>query len=352
MKPNAKKLVFFDSWVDPAAERILSDRPDINLVKLEYATPASENWEELATAHGYQIQPRTELQGPWFGDAALIQRCPMLLALSSTGAGHDVIDVDACTAAGVAVVNQSGTNLEAVAEHALGLMINLSKRIGMADRQMRRSSKPIERYALTGHDLVGQTVGIVGIGHIGTRVGELCCGLFRMRVLAYDPYLTHEQIAARGAEKVDLEQLLRRSDFITVHCPRSAETVGMFKAREFALMKPRAYFLNTARGGIHDEGDLAAALADGKIAGAGIDVFLKEPPPTDHPLLQFDNVIVTPHNAGITFEALENMAISAANQWIELLQGSVPPRLVNPTVWPRYSARFKEILGFPPAAMA
>lgn len=123
----------------------------------------------------------------------------------------------------------------------------------------------------------------------------------------------------------------------------------MFGAREFSLMKPAAYFINTARGGIHDEAALAAAIVAGSIAGAGIDVFLKEPPPTDHPLLQFDTVIVTPHNAGITFDALENMALSAAQQWIEIFAGRVPPRLVNPEVWPRYSARFKEIFGFAPA---
>lgn len=351
MTANIKKLVYFESWVDSVAERILTDQSDINLVRLEYSTPESANWTELATAHGYQVQPRTELQPPWLGDAELLKRCPQLLVLSSTGAGHDVIDVNACDAAGVAVVNQSGTNLEAVAEHALGLMISLSKRIAMADRLMRRSAAPIERYALTGNDLTGRTVGVIGIGHIGTRVAELCRTLFCMKVLAYDPYLTQEQIAARGAQKADLDELLSASDFVTVHCPRSEETFGMFGAREFALMKASAYFLNTARGGIHKETDLAEALVRKKIAGAGIDVFLKEPPPLDHPLLQFDNVIVTPHNAGITYEALENMASSAASQWIQIFKGEVPPRLVNPQVWPRYSARFKELLGFAPAPL-
>lgn len=352
MAPNIKKLVYFDSWVDPAAERVLKPRADIDLVRMEYSSPEEDNWSELATAHGYQVQPRTELRAPWLGDGPLLRRCPNIVALSSTGAGNDVIDVEACTAAGVIVVNQSGTNFEAVAEHALGLMISLSKRIALADKQMRRSAAPIERYALTGKDLTGRTVGIVGIGHIGRRVAEICRALFRMNVLAYDPYLSDEQVALRGARKTGLDELLRESDFVTVHCPRSAETLGMFGSREFSLMKREAFFLQTARGGIHDESALAAAIADGTIAGAGIDVFLKEPPPTDHPLLQFDNVIVTPHNAGITSDALENMAESAAQQWIQIFEGKVPPRLVNPEVWPRYCARFAEIIGFEPDHIA
>lgn len=352
MTANKKRLVYFDSWVDGIAERMLSAHADIDLVRLEYRTPEVRNWSEIAMAHGYQIQPRTELQAPWFGDAELLARCPRLLALSSTGAGYDVIDVDACNKAGVIVVNQSGTNLEAVAEHTLGMMLSLSKRIGIADKQMRRGSGSIERYALTGNDLTGRTVGIVGIGHIGTRTAELCGKLFRMEILAYDPYLTEQQVSARGARKVELDELLRSSDFVTVHCPRSSETFGMFGAREFGLMKPSAFFINTARGGIHKEEDLAAALAGRRIAGAGIDVFLKEPPAVDHPLLQFDNVVVTPHNAGITFDALRNMASGAAEQWVGIFAGKVPPRLVNPEVWPRYSARFKEILGFAPAMIA
>jgi D-3-phosphoglycerate dehydrogenase len=169
-----------------------------------------------------------------------------------------------------------------------------------------------------------------------------------MTVLACDPYLTEAQIAARGATKVALEALLERSDFVSVHAPRNAETLGLFGAAEFARMKPGAYLIQTARGGIHDEAALAEALAAGRIAGAGLDVFLKEPPPPDHPLLAFENVIVSPHNAGITEEALHDMALGAAEQWIAIFRGEVPPRLVNPEAWPRYAARFHEAFGFKP----
>lgn len=347
MAANVKRLAYFEQWVDPIALDILGKRQDIEVTRLAFATPEADNWQALSRAHGYQIQPRGDLVEPWFGNAALIAKCPKLLAISSTGAGYDMVDVEACTKAGIAVVCQVGSNKEAVAEHALALMIALSKKITLTDKALR-TGQYVDRYAFTGNDVLGKTVGIVGLGNIGSRVAELCGGLLRMRVLATDPYLTAEEMKRRGAEKVELDQLIAQSDFVTVHCPRSAETLGMFAAAQFAAMKPSAFFLNTARGGIHKEDDLAAALAGKKIAGAGVDVFLVEPPPADHPLLQFDNVIASPHIAGVTYEAMQNMARYAAEQWIGLFEGEVPPRLVNPEVWPVYCERFERELGFRP----
>jgi D-3-phosphoglycerate dehydrogenase len=348
MAVNLKRLVYFDSFMDPIANAIIGKRDDIDLVRLDYASPEADNWTEFAGAHGYQVQPRGELRAPWFGDAALLARCPNMLAVSSTGAGYDMIDVDACTTSGVIVVNQSGTNFEPVAEHALGLMLSLSKKIALSERAMKRTPD-LDRRAYAGNNLRNKTVGIIGIGHIGRRVAELCGALFNMTVLAYDPYLTTEQIAARRATKVELDELLRRADYVTVHCPRSSETFGMFGAAQFAAMKPGVYFINTARGGIHDEPSLAAALTDGRIAGAGLDVFLQEPPPLDHPLLALDNVIASPHIAGMTVETMVEMCEATALQWLTIFDGGVPPRLVNPEAWPRYAARFSELLGFRPA---
>ena len=347
MVANIKRLAYFEEFMDPIALKILAERPDIEVVRLEYASPEDDNWAEMTRSHGYQSQPRTELQAPWFADAALLARCPSILAVASTGAGYDMIDVDACTAAGVIVVNQSGTNKEGVAEHALGLILSLSKKIAVSERAMRTVAN-LDRRLYAGNDIKGKTVGIVGIGNIGTRVADLCRGLFGMTVLAYDPYLTAEQVAARGAQKVDLPELLQRSDYVTVHCPRTKDSFGMFGAEQFAMMKPTAYFVNTARGGIHDENALADTLRAGKIAGAGLDVFLQEPPDLDHPLLALDNVIVTPHNAGATRESLLEMVTATAHQWIDIFDGKVPPRMVNPEAWPRYSDRFAEILGFRP----
>jgi D-3-phosphoglycerate dehydrogenase len=350
MTTNAKRLTYFERWIDPVAERVLAERPDITLTRLSFAAPEQDNWSELGMAHGYQVLPRGDLREPWFGNAALLSKAPRLLAICSTGAGYDMVDVDACTNAGVIVCSQTGTNKEAVAEHALGLMLSLSKKMAITDKALR-TGQPIDRYRFTGNDILGKTVGIVGIGQIGTRVAELCGGLMRMRVLAYDPYLSAEEIKSRGAEKVELDAVLAQSDFVTLHCPRSAETLGMFGAAQFARMKPGAFFLNTSRGGIHKEDDLVVALAEQQIAGAGVDVFLVEPPPASHPLLQFDNVIASPHIAGVTHEAMHEMARAAAVQWIEILDGKVPPRLVNPEAWPAYSARFETMLGFKPASL-
>jgi len=346
MAINRKRLVFFERWFDLIAERILEAQDDIELVRLQYGDPKTDNWDALKTACGYQVSARTELREPWFGNATLLERCPNMLAMSSAGAGFDVIDVDACNAAGVIVVNQSGTNSEPVAEHAIALMLALTKKVGFTHRAMIRGEAG-DRMTLFGNNIRGKTVGIVGIGQIG-RLTSKYCAAFDMRVLACDPYLTAEQVAARGAQKVDFATLLTESDFVTVHCPRNAETIGMFGAEAFARMKPSAYFINTARGKIHDEAALLDALNTGRIAGAGTDVFDVEPPPPDHPLLHHPHVMATPHIAGATAETVYDMSKAAAEQWVDLLRGRVPPRLVNPEVWPLYSDRFQRIIGFRP----
>ena len=169
-----------------------------------------------------------------------------------------------------------------------------------------------------------------------------------MRVLAYDPYLTAEQVKERGAEKVELDHLLRSADFVSVNCPRTDETRGMIGARQYALMQKHAFFITTARGGIHDEKALEQALAEKRIAGAGLDVWEREPPPHDHPLLRFDNVLVSPHTAGVTREARLNIARIAAEQMLDILDGKRPPRILNPEVWPRYVERFASTFGFRP----
>jgi D-3-phosphoglycerate dehydrogenase len=205
-----------------------------------------------------------------------------------------------------------------------------------------------DRAAFIGNDVQGRTIGVVGFGNVGRRVAELCRGLFGMQVIAFDPYLDADTIAARGAAKVTLDELLQHADFVSVNCPLDDGTRGMIGAREFALMQPHAYFITTARGFIHDERALAEALRSKQIAGAGIDVWDKEPPPPDHPLLQFDNVIASPHTAGVTREARANMGRIAAEQLIMTLDGKRPPRIVNPQVWPAYARRFEQTFGFAP----
>ena len=349
MAPNAKRVFYVKYLSGPVFAQILARRPDIQLDRLENETPDTDADVVLSQAHAYQIGASRQVIGKHLQVTdALLARTPNLVAVSSNGAGYDTIDVDACTRQGIIVVNQSGGNKEAVAEHALAMLLTLSKRIIEVDRRMRRASG-IPRNDYIGSELLDKTIGIIGIGNVGGRLAELCKGLFRMRVLAYDPHLSAAQISAKGAEKVErLDDLLRQADYVSINCPYTRETKGMMGAREFALMQQHAYFVTTARGGIHDEDALAAALDAKQIAGAGLDVWEDEPPPHDHKLMAFDNVLVSPHTAGATHESRDNMARYAAEQLIDILDGKRPPRLINPEVWPAYCARFERILGVRP----
>lgn len=339
------RLVFFERWAHPVAEEILGREPDIELIRLGMADPEAANWPALERAHVYQIKSaRDELSPQYHADANLLARCPELLAVSSWGAGYDTVDVGACSAAGVIVVNQAGGNREAVAEHALGMMLTLSKRIGEVDRVMRRRPA-LERQEFIGRNIEGKTVGIIGLGNIGKRVADLCRGLFGMRVLAYDPYVEADVFAANGAEAVPFSELLVEADIVTVHCPRTAESENMFDATAYARMKPGALFITTARGGIHDETALHQALTSGHLAGAGLDVWSVEPPDPQHPLLALDNVLASPHTAGVTHESRRQIAVYAAEQVIDIFAGRRPPRLVNPEVWPTFVERHRAAFG-------
>ena len=349
MAPNTKRVFYVNALSHTVYLDILAQRPDIQVDKLANESPEDQAERVLSQAHAYQIgSSRQELAMKYQGYAPLLARCPNLVVLSTNGAGFDTVNLADATAAGIAVVNQAGGNKEGVAEHVMAMMLSLSKKIMLSDHQMRRGGT-YNRRDFMGDDLLGRTIGMIGLGNVGSRVAELCRGLFQMRVLAFDPYLTAEQIAERGGEKVAvLDDLLRQADYVSVNCPHTAETRGMMGAREYALMQPHAYFITTARGGIHDEAALAAALTAGTIAGAGLDVWEDEPPPSGHPLLHFDNVLVSPHTAGITRQSRYNIARIAAEQMIDILDGKRPPRLLNPEVWPAYQDRFQRILGFRP----
>ncbi|HVY18273.1 MAG TPA: hydroxyacid dehydrogenase [Rhodopila sp.] len=351
MAPNTKRVFYVNNVSAPIYLEMLAKRPDIHVDKLVNDSPDAEAEPILAQAHAYQIgSSRQELAMRFQGYAPLLQRCPNLLVLSTNGAGFDTVSLKDATEAGVAVVNQAGGNKEGVAEHVMAMMLTLSKRIVMSDHAMR-SGATYDRRDFMGDDVQGRTIGIIGLGHVGSRVAELCQGLFQMRVLAYDPYLSAETIAARKAEKVaTLEELLAQSDYVSINCPHTAETRGMMGAAQFEKMQRHAYFITTARGGIHDEAALEAALRQKHLAGAGLDVWEDEPPPSDHPLLHFDNVLVSPHTAGITRQSRHNIARIAAEQMIDILDGKKPPRLLNPEVWPVYRERFGRILGFTPEA--
>jgi D-3-phosphoglycerate dehydrogenase / 2-oxoglutarate reductase len=347
MKDNVKRVFYVRYVAHPCYLDIIAQRPEIRLDKLENDSADDVAEPIIAAAHAYQIgSARDELNLRFHVQRELIARMPNLLVISTNGAGFDTVNVKDCTDAGVLVVNQTGGNAEAVAAHVLAMVLMLSKQIVQTNHALRRGTMA-DRSAFMGSDVKGRTIGIVGIGNVGRRVAELCRGL-GMQVVACDPFLDEKTIAARGGIKVTLDELLRRADFVSINCPLDEGTRGMIGAREFALMQPHAYFITTARGFIHDERALVEALRAKKIAGAGIDVWDKEPPAAEHPLLKFDNVIASPHTAGMTREARANMGRIAAEQLVMTLDGKRPPRIVNPQVWPAYAKRFEATFGFRP----
>lgn len=340
---STRHVVRTDLWIDTAFDARLAREPGVELSVFQVRGDTAAAWEALGSAHVYHVSAaKDELPPQWFARAELLARCPRLLCVSSSGAGYDTVDVAACTAAGVLVVNQAGGNAASVAEHTLALMLSVSRRMLESDRRMRRETG-FTREDVMGHEIQGRTLGLVGIGHIGRRVAALGKA-FGLEVVACDPLLSAQEIAARGARSVSFDELLAQSDFVSLHCPRDAGTLRLMDARAFARMKPGAIFINTARGGMHVEADLVDALRSGHLAGAGLDVWDQEPPPLDHPLLAMDNVFATFHTAGVTHEARRNVAGIAAEQIAGLLRGERPPRLVNPEAVPAYEERRARIL--------
>src|ERR1700675_3842521 len=243
MTVNSKRVFYVKYLAHPVYEEIIKARPDVRLDRLENESPDAVSAPILAAAHAYQIgAARDELAPHFHVHQDLLQRAPNLLIVSSNGAGFDPVDVDACTAAGVLVVNQSGGNANSVAEHALGMLLTLSKRILEADRALRRT-RDVNPNALTAMR-----------GRANTP------GLLHMNVIPYDPYLSSEEMAARGGQKVELDDLLRRADFVSISCPLNKDNRGMIGSHEFALMQTHAFFITTARGFIHDEDALEEAL--------------------------------------------------------------------------------------------
>lgn len=333
-------VVRLDFWIDPSFDRIIESHGGMELSVMKLSDPDEVNWKKLAAADIYHVSAaKDEVPGQWQVTAELLARCPRLKVVSSTGAGYDTIDVDACTHAGVLAVNQAGGNAGSVAEHAFAFMLSLAHRVKESDQLMRTTTGLI-RENLMGHELAGKVLGLVGIGHIGTRMAQLASA-FGMEALAYDPYVEEADIHKRGACPVSLDALLAGSDVVSLHCPRNKETLGMFGETRFKAMKRGSWFISTARGGIHDEAALYESLKSGHLAGAGLDVWAVEPPPLDHPLLTLPNVLCTYHTGGVTHEARRNIATISARQILDIAQGKTPPRMINPTVFASVQAKFQ-----------
>ncbi|MNM37284.1 D-3-phosphoglycerate dehydrogenase [compost metagenome] len=340
MNADVKRIFRFDVWYHPVMAETFNNTPELELCTVSREAGADIILDALRSSHVYQIpSARDELPVQWKVTRELLAKLPNLLCVSTNGAGYDTVDVQACTEAGVLVLNQSGANAQSVAEAAIGLMLNCARRISESDRRLR-TFRGYSREDLMGSELYEKTLGLIGLGEIGTRVARIAQAL-GMRVIAYDPLLDEVQVRSRGAVPNALKDLLNRSDVVSLHCPRTDETLNMMKAGTFEQMRTGAIFINTARGGLHDEADLYVALASGHLGGAGIDVWDQEPPALDHPLLSLDNVVGLYHTAGVTTEARWRMGRWAAEQIIAVLSGEKGPRMVNPEVFARYLERLK-----------
>lgn len=270
---------------------------------------------EHAPVHAVALGPTR------FGEDELVSAGDMRV-VTRIGVGFDAIDIPALNKRGVPLMTVGTANSPSVAEAALFMMMALAKRGAELDALVKQN-RWADRLGLIPVDLLGKTVVVIGFGRIGSRLVRRCLAM-EMRVLVYDPYKDTAGIAAAGAEPAsDLDVALAGADFVSIHCPKSPETVSMFDTARLARLKPTAYLVNTARGGIVDEAALHAALTTGRLAGAGLDVFAQEPPQPDNPLFKLSNVITAPHLAGVTHEALDRMGLQTAKNILSAFDGDI-----------------------------
>jgi phosphoglycerate dehydrogenase-like enzyme len=322
---NSRPVVLIGRMYHPEAEERL--RAALPVEVLEAPTPESIAGA-LRGAGGAFVRYPNKLPGTALAGA------PHLRVISTSGRGTDAIDIAAASARGIAVVNNPAFGTVPVAEHTVGAMIALAKNMLPFNRLTHAGEGWPAQKRLRRTELRGKTLGIVGLGNIGEEVARICTAAFRMRVLAYDPYVPAEKARALGAEPVaSLERIWRESDFVSLHPELNDQTRGMVGERELRAMQKHAFLVNTARGPIVSAPALARALREGWIAGAALDVYEDEPVGKDSPLAGIENLILSPHIAGLTDEALRGMALSAAEQILQALRGERPPHLVNPEVW-------------------
>ena len=257
----------------------------------------------------------------------MLEQCPTVEAVGRHGVGLDTIDVKGAEELGIYVVNTPYANVEAVAEHNIALMLAIAKPILKVDKTLREGNWDYGHY-LVGEELFGKKVGFVGLGKIGYRTAEICKIGFNMEVYYHDLIRNQRAEEKLGVKFISIEELCQMSDFVVMALPLNKETEKYFDQEKFNLMKPSAFFINNSRGPIVDEEALINALKENKIAGAGIDVFAQEPPAKDNPLFKLDNVVVTPHSAANTKNAMVGMAM-VAEDIIRILEGKEPKYPAN-----------------------
>ena len=324
---GVKKKLLLPSSMKRAGWEVLAARSDIEAIAFDMSIAPEAFHRLLADAHGVALSLTP------FGEAEA-RAAPHLQVVARHGVGYDLVDVPALTRHRIPLMVTGTANSPSVAEQALHFMLVLAKRSVALDAMVRerRWSQRLSEALPT--DLFGKTLLVVGFGRIGTRIAKACLAL-GMTVRVYDPYVPAAAVAGAGCiAETDLDAALPHADFVTIHCPKTPQTVGMFNAERLSRMKPTAYLVNTARGGIIDELALHSALTGGVIAGAGLDVFEHEPPQDDNPLLSLPNVIAAPHMAGVTQEGMDRMAVTVAHNLLSVLDGQ--PKLenvINPEVF-------------------
>ncbi|MEM3765535.1 MAG: hydroxyacid dehydrogenase [Candidatus Bathyarchaeia archaeon] len=264
--------------------------------------------------------------------AKIIESANKLKVIGRHGAGYDNVDVETATRHKIPVIYTPQANTESVADHTIGLLIAVAKKIPQAHHALTKKGDWFVRYTYIGTEIYGKTLGLIGLGKIGRAVAKRAKG-FRMRILAHDPFIPETVAQKLGVRLVDLNTLLKNSDFVSLHVPLTKETQGLISKEEIEAMKDGAYLVNTSRGELVDENAVYEALVKGKLAGAAFDVYAKEPPDPRNPLFKLGNVVATPHMAAHTKEALRRMAVNVASDVVRVLKGSKPKYVANPEVY-------------------
>jgi D-3-phosphoglycerate dehydrogenase len=312
----AKPIVLIAEELSPATVEALG--PDFDVQSVD-GTDRPALLAALADASAVLIRSATQI------DAEAIDAAKQLKVVARAGVGLDNVDIKAATEAGVMVVNAPTSNIISAAELTVGHILSLARHIPAAHESLAAGTWKRSKY--TGVELFEKTIGIIGLGRIGALITARLQA-FGMNVVAFDPYVTAARAQQLGVTLLSLDELLAQSDFITIHMPKTPETTGMISTEQLALMKPTAFIVNVARGGLIDEDALYAALKSNRIAGAGIDVWVNEPP-LGSPLLGLDNIVVTPHLGASTDEAQEKAGVSVAKSVRLALDGELVPDAVN-----------------------
>ncbi len=314
--PDDLPVVLIAEELSPATVAALGSGVHVRTVD---GTDRAALLREVAGAAALLVRSATQV------DAEVLAAAPALRVVARAGVGLDNVDVPAATAAGVMVVNAPTSNITSAAEHAVGLVLAAARRVAAADASLRAGRWDRSRF--TGVELAGKTLGVVGLGKIGVLVSQRLQA-FEMDVVAYDPYVSASRAAQLGVRLVGLDELLQEADVITVHLPRTHETIGLLGEDALRRVRRGVIVVNAARGGIVDERALASAIADGRVGAAGLDVFEKEPC-TDSPLFGFEQVVATPHLGASTHEAQEKAGVAVARSVRQALDGELVPDAVN-----------------------